>query len=554
MRTRYYPIILLLLISSVVLFVVTCKKEAGPVEPSQTNLTGFSSLTIGSSGGKVVDSYGASITVPAGALSSNTTISVRTVRADSVPSELQSTVVGNIIECLPNGATFLQPVTIVLPITSGIKYRPGDTANLYMYNSDSSSWEMTKIPAIVIADSLHLQASVSHFTNYGSGTPGGYSGGGNSFSGIKNWLEFQTAADDWEYGFVKSLGGLGRKKRNNDCCFTLQEVFFRFMYSSPGYNDVYANEFGDQASCDMVDKQNYSEGTPDDGYHVYVTIRICWDVCNPDLYLNVSDDYFSLPDDQGKTAGVKLKVMCGNTPLSGETVKFVVASGPGQIDPPLTQTDAVGVAMGEYTVETKGTSIIRTEAQTCQIKPTYNYTTATIEVDTTEPFIYAIVKIRDVKDIWTFIDTVYMYLEFSMKDENVTVTGGGGRHDASCSSSEDNCSAIGLSAPNFTATGTITKSGKSLYVEFNPGLTPIDFTWYCVHNPPTSVDVPIYGNLVSSLIAMHVKGTVQMENESVVKGSGTESFGSNQPMSYEFEIHYSENPQLPKSIMVPRKR
>lgn len=339
---------------------------------------------------------------------------------------------------------------------------------------------------------------------------------------------------------MKSLGGIGTKKKVNDCCFTLQDVIFKFFYSSPGYNDVYAEGIGNQGSCDMTENQNYSEGTPDDGYHVYIAIKVCWSVCDPDLNLSVSQSHFFVPDDQGKTAGVDVKVTCGNTPFSGQSVKLVVASGPGQVDPPLAPTDAAGVVMGTYTVDTKGTSTIQAEVQTCQLKPTKNSTTATIVVDTVIPYIYATVKISDVKEIWTFNDDVTMTLKIKIKDENVTVTSGEGSHFASCSSEEDNCSVIGFSAPDFTPTGTVTKSGKSLYVEFNPQLAPIDFTWYCVYQtgPPTSVDVPIYGNLVSSLIAMHVKGTITMEVGSFVKGSGTESFGTNQPMSYEFQIGY----------------
>ncbi|MBN1397608.1 MAG: hypothetical protein JXA06_06220 [Bacteroidetes bacterium] len=548
MKTRYYPFVLFLFLSSITLFFMTCSKNEGPVEPGQNNTGGSSSqLTIGSSGGKVEDSYGASINVPSGAVSSNLTISVRTVHADSIPPELQSAIVGNIIECLPHGAEFLQPVTIVLPVTSGFTYQAGDTLNLYIYNADSSAWEMTTIPAIVTADGQHLQASVTHFTDYGTNSSGGYNGGGHGFDNVNHSIDLSVAIDGWIGQYMRSLGGIGTKKRMLDCCMTLANAWFEFRYSSPGYNATITKVEGDQASCDKMENLNFSEGTPSDGYHINIRVRLCWVVCNPDLNLSISPSHFMVPDDRGKTADVSASVSCGNGPggtFSGHSVKFVVASGPGRVDPPFAKINSSGTASGTYTVETRGTSNIRAELETCQTtEPTTATASANVVVDTLIPdHIYANVTIHHGgSDMpWTFDDRVEMMLTISIEDENVTVTGGEGSHYATCTSNDSECSIINLSAPDFTPTGNVTKNGNSLYVEFNPNLASINFTYYCdfgdgdVINSP----VPAYGYMVSTIIAQNVKGTINMELGSFVTGSGSESFGEDLPISYEFEIVY----------------
>jgi hypothetical protein len=524
-----------LLLASMFLLMV-CKEDS----PTDSHEKNQSSKTISSSGGKVEDSYGASIAVPAGALSSNMTISIRTIHADSIPADLQSGIVGNMIECLPHGAKFLQPVMIVLPVTSGHTYQAGDSANLYIYNADSSGWELTGTPAVVTSDGHHLRASVMHFSDFGSGSPGSYGGGGKKFEDIHNWLELEMAINGFTYSCIQSLGGLGTKKRIRDCCYTLRNVEFKFFYSSPGYNQVYSIGYGDQGGCDLEEKQNYSEGTPDEGYHIYVNIKICWGVCSPEVSMSVSQSQFYLPDDAGKTSDVDLKVLCGSEGFGGQQVELSV-SGPGQIDPASTTTDAGGTVLGTYTVTGKGTASINAQVQTCQsAKPTSGSATAAINIDSTEAdYVAAIVTITHSTGVWTFTDEVRMLSYIKIENENVTIKEEEGSHTASCTSSSTHCSVVGFSAPNFKPGAQITKIGNTLDVKFVPDCA-INFTWHCPDLDPPAQDspVPLYGNLVTSLIAIHIKGILPMEVSAVITGSGSESFGEDLPLTYSYQIMY----------------
>jgi hypothetical protein len=528
----------LLLITLLLTFItIGCKKEQSVIEKP-------SSVVIGSAGGEVKDEYGASIVVPPKALASDISISVQTLITDSLPSELQSSVVRNVIECLPSGLTFQKPVTITLPITNGKTYSAGDSLNLFFYNKDSMYWQMTDVFAKVTTDGKYLTASVNHFSDYGTNPDGGY--GRGDFKGIHNSIHFTVAADVWAHKFMESLGGIGAKKRFSDCCLTLANAIFNFQYISPKYSGKYGNTYGNQTNCDRTEKLNFGEGTQDDGYRVVIDVQLCWVVCDLDLRLTVSQSHFMLPDDEGKTANLTANVTCGDGPgaiFSGQTVKFVITSGPGRIDPPLARTNGSGEATATYTVKNRGISAIRTEVQSCNaLESKITTRTANIVVDTLIPDnIYANVIIHHSgEDMpWTFSDRIEMMLIIDIEDDVVSIKGGEGSHKISCKSNDADCSIKNLNAPDFSPTGKIQKIGNTLEVEFNPKLASINFTYHCDFEENSfSAPVPAYGNMISSIIAKYVKGSIQMELGSFIKGSGSESFDEDIPLQYEYEIIY----------------
>jgi len=538
----------MLILSSLLLIALTCKKDSA-TNPEDNNNSGISSQkVIGASGGKVEDGYGASITVPAKALSAKTTISVRTVHADSIPPGWQSYLVANMIECLPDGATFQQPVTVTMPVTSGRTYQEGDSANLCLFNTTSGAWEITAVPAVVMADGRHLRAQVTHFSGVGTTEPGSFGGGNKEFDSIDNSIELGTIAEGWAYHIMQSLGPIGvAKKRIRDCCYVLKNVVFHFKFVSPAYSGNYNVVYGDPASCDKTDKLRFDEGTPADGYHMGVDVICCLSVCNPDLNLTADPDLFMVPDHKGKTADLTATVRCGNGPdaaFNGQSVKFELESGPGTVSPSLVKTNAQGVAQSTYTVEKRGIASIRAEVPTCQsAKPVTAAKTVSVKIDSLVPdHIYAKVNIHHghADMPWTFDDKVEMWLKLEVQGDNAAITGGEGSHNARCVAADSECSIVNLSAPSFTPTGKVTKSGDSLTIEFNPNLAIVNFIYRCDFGGGDgfSRSVPAYSYLVSSVIAMYVKGTIKMEWGSFVQGSGSERFGEDFPLTYEFEIVY----------------
>lgn len=532
----------------ITLFSLTCRNDKKTTYPVDD---GSSQTVIGPGGGSVADSYGASITVPAGAVSSNMKINVRTIHADSIPAELQSAVVGNMIECLPHGATFLKPVTLVMPVTSGKTYEAGDTANVFFFNPDSSVWEMTDIPAVVTADGGHFQASVTHFTNFGTNTTGGHSGGG-FFEPVKNATRTHLTnyARMWADRFMQDRGGLNSKTGYADCCMDLAKAEFSFRFQSELYSDTYEFTYGKSEDCDRTESVHYSEGDYDpntgSGYNMRINVQICWVVCDPDMQFSVSPDHFEVPDDKGKTASITASVTCGSgggSAFGGQSVKFVIVSGPGRVDPQMAQTDGSGTATGTYTVEQKGTASIRAEVQTCSaISPVITMQTAQVVVDTViADRIDAVININhgggDMP--WTFHDLIHIINYLQVDDQNVSITGGDGLQGVTCTATATECSIRNIGAPGFAASGKVTRNGDALYVELNPTV-PINFTYYCDFGDDDIINqpVPAYGFMVSSIIAKYVKGTLQMADGAVVSGSGAESFGEDLPVSYDWKLEF----------------
>ncbi|NLP09195.1 hypothetical protein GX408_02235 [bacterium] len=363
---------------------------------------------------------------------------------------------------------------------------------------------------------------MTHFTGVGTTEPGSFDGGHKSFNDIDNYPELTDATAGWAMRrFMPTVGPAGEsKKHKNDCCYLLSNVVFNFKYVSPSYSGNYTLVYGDPASCDQTEKFRYDEGTPADGYHMGVDITCCWSVCNPDFDFTAYPTVFSVPDDKSKTSALTAIVRCGKGPgaaFSGQAVKFELESGPGTIGPSLVKNNDQGMAQSTYTVEKRGLASIRAEVQTCQsAKPVTAAKTVSVKVDSLMPdHIYAKVDIHHghANMPWTFDDKVEMWLKLEVQGENAAITGGEGSHNARCIAADSECSIVGLSAPSFTPTGKVTKSGDSLTIEFNPNLAIVNFTYRCDFGGGDGFSrlVPAYSYLVSSVIAMHVKGTIKME-------------------------------------------
>lgn len=94
---------------------------------------------IGAAGGSVAGPGGSSVTVPAGALTSNVDIQVEQSSAGSPALPAELTAVGSMFAFTPHGTTFALPVTISLPFDPS-RVPPGATPALYKTNAQNQ-WE-----------------------------------------------------------------------------------------------------------------------------------------------------------------------------------------------------------------------------------------------------------------------------------------------------------------------------------------------------------------------------------------------------------------------------
>jgi hypothetical protein len=124
---------------------------------NQINIT----KTIGPAGGNVGDPSGTSVNVPAGALTSNTNI---TVAQTSAAAPAGTVLVGSAFDFGPEGTTFSQPVTITLPFDS-TKIPTGRTsADIRIYTAPRGSTQYTQLQTTVSGN--NVQTTTTHFTVY----------------------------------------------------------------------------------------------------------------------------------------------------------------------------------------------------------------------------------------------------------------------------------------------------------------------------------------------------------------------------------------------------
>jgi hypothetical protein len=117
--------------------------------------------TVGAQGGTVSHSDGSGVTIPAGALTANSMITLATVNATAPTGTV---LVGPAYDFGPDGTTFNQPVTITLPFTAK-KIPAGRTsADIIIYTAPLNSTEYVALSTTVAGATV--QTTATHFTVY----------------------------------------------------------------------------------------------------------------------------------------------------------------------------------------------------------------------------------------------------------------------------------------------------------------------------------------------------------------------------------------------------
>ncbi|MEM9066968.1 MAG: hypothetical protein AAGE52_00640 [Myxococcota bacterium] len=109
--------------------------------------------------------YGASVIVPPGALSEPTTIRLREGR---LPDTSSRAGVGAVLELLPDGTEFLEPVTVLLPVP---ETTPVDALEARVWNEDAQSWDsvLASTGRYLLPDAERegeIEFQTDHFSRY----------------------------------------------------------------------------------------------------------------------------------------------------------------------------------------------------------------------------------------------------------------------------------------------------------------------------------------------------------------------------------------------------
>ncbi len=118
-------------------------------------------VLMGPAGGTFTTPDGVTVQIPAGALSSNVTITVTPAPNAPLPKGAQP--VGEAYAFGPEGTQFQRPVTVTLPFDP-TRLRSGSTAdNIIVYTAPAGSANYTPLTAGPV-DATHVQAETTHFS------------------------------------------------------------------------------------------------------------------------------------------------------------------------------------------------------------------------------------------------------------------------------------------------------------------------------------------------------------------------------------------------------
>jgi hypothetical protein len=135
----------------------------GKTSGDNTGNTQPSSASIGAAGGTVSSSDGqASVTIPAGALISNITVTITPVASVSIPDV---TVVGTAYQFEPGGMAFAKPVTVSLTLDATKISAPAATSDARVMTAADGSQSFAAL-ATTLTDATHVTAQTTHFSTY----------------------------------------------------------------------------------------------------------------------------------------------------------------------------------------------------------------------------------------------------------------------------------------------------------------------------------------------------------------------------------------------------
>jgi hypothetical protein len=127
---------------------------------------GGQSAVIGPAGGTVSLSNGTSVTIPAGALSSATTITIS--QDTGAPTAPGTTLVGTPVVLGPEGTQFSTPVTVTLAYEPTLLPAGVTASQVAIFTSPVESPSFAALTTTA-PDSTHVQAQVSHFSIFEPG-------------------------------------------------------------------------------------------------------------------------------------------------------------------------------------------------------------------------------------------------------------------------------------------------------------------------------------------------------------------------------------------------
>ena len=502
--------------------------------------TSSSDTTIGPKGGTVTDAGGASVYIPAGALSAETDIYVSTIAnedalPDSIYSYLLSCNGGGVFE--PHGLTFDDSVTITLPLETALT--PGDTMCIFTWSESDTSWQQTQFDGIVSSDGFFVSAKVTHFSSYIVDF--------NLADGFLPDFDFEKRPDMTFFEFRKTFQkdvyepGMRKIPKRSGCCFKITKNEYKMEYVNGGPPVTASTDYGPGGSYSRIERFSFLKGSMDSNQYCKLTTNVYMEYEDPRLLIHGYNAVINI-DEGENSVPLTGEFKCSNHFYDGNgTIEFTV-DGPGSVTP--SKIPSIDDWETVFTSYETGTAIITATFISCEEEPSQrpSYTFEVKCVENKGWFIAIRMNfIHSGEGIdWTFIDQISM-IAYIYVDSTGVVTGDNieGSHWGT-SVAPDHCSLTGISAPDFSG-GQLegTQIGENIQFRYapDPATFMVAFSLHCEREDPEpdyDITIAAYTYLEASILSQ-----ILFELPFKVGGyNGSGEFGeADPPVKYSYEVY-----------------
>lgn len=216
MHTKQIRLLEVICIAALGLGLFQCSSSSNSSSTSAQPVTEL----IGASGGSVATSAGSGVMIPAGALSSNVTITVQSQSAAPALSTSQGVTVGQTLLFGPEGTQFAVPVTVTLAFDVSSLPAGKTASDVVIFTSPAASPDYTALATTLAADGQHVEAQTTHFSYFvpvvaaasstgdgGGATAAVDAGGGNGTGDAGSTTSVSDAASSGDGSLVDAARG-----------------------------------------------------------------------------------------------------------------------------------------------------------------------------------------------------------------------------------------------------------------------------------------------------------------------------------------------------------
>jgi len=369
----------------VILLLAACNSGGGSSSTPVTDAPIFSSTTaiIDDQGGMVTDNGGASVSIPAGILTEQMSVTVGTLdKATGLPPTGDPLSFSGGISLEPHGTVFSNPVSISIPLAQ--PQSPGRQLRLYYWNQVSKAWEETDFFMTVSMDGTSAHGKVTHFSYFIlqpnqieseiDGIFGDIEGAVSQATLAGGDLKAAIQAVDSEVNaHVNGRFSLGKPvamdiiAQNGYNCYQPVGMYFEFYHNGePELPNPLVVTIGDIDNVEFridylreIDVTVKAAGIENNVVGQY-TVNVYWRSTPP--ILTLSSDASKLWG--GDDTTVSASLMCDDDAMEGQLINFSVPSGSrnGSLNYDGIQTDSSGKANVVFTALPEAQGIVTIQA------------------------------------------------------------------------------------------------------------------------------------------------------------------------------------------------